>query len=140
MHKQAKLKIERFLFCIFFLLYCMGNVLVVVWMLFVLYIYAWVFLIVKYIYWGNHIPSNGLTRPELFQSNNTGTSAAGTSGTLLAELAVDIAADDFPCNAFNWFDVDVTAARAADVGFIGSKGVNPRLAANRGIELFHFSP
>lgn len=61
------------------------------------------------------IPSKGFTSPELFQSNW----AAGISGVF-----VDDAETDIGCNI--------------ESDFIGSSGLKPKLAANRGIELFHF--
>lgn len=57
------------------------------------------------------LPSSGLTRPDVFQSNW----AAGTS--VVVRLEARLSAD-----------------------LVGSSGVQPRLAANRGIELFHLPP
>lgn len=38
------------------------------------------------------------------------------------------------------FGAGICAVDEPETGFIGSNGLNPKLAAKRGIEAFHFSP
>lgn len=96
------------------------------------------------------LPSSGFTKPELFQSNcAAGTDALPTVATCSGSSAMDSelgAAGLLAGGQLALFSeepasfADTDAAPGAVAGFSGSSGLKLRLAANRGIELFHFGP